>query len=73
MSDNKTRKITIRKGRLGEQDEKLLDYQYWDELGDEAKFEAAWELVIQAYEIKGLDINELRFQRSVEKLSKFSS
>jgi len=73
MTTKKKRDITIRKGKLGQEDEKLLDYEYWDKLGDEAKFAASWELVIQAYEIKGLDLNELRFQRSVEKLSKFPS
>ena len=71
MSKEPRSNITIKKGILGQDDDKLLDYEYWDKLGDEAKFEAAWELVVQAYEINGLDQNELRFQRSVEKLSKF--
>ncbi len=65
--------ITEKKGVLGQDDDKALDYEYWDKLGDEAKLNAAWELVVQAYEIKGLDLNELRFQRSAEKLSKFPS
>ena len=73
MSGKTNSIVTIRKGILGQEDEKLLDYQYWDEQGDEAKFNAAWELVVQAYEIMGRDPNELRFQRSIEKLSKFPS
>jgi hypothetical protein len=69
----KIRIIVEKKGRLGQEDEKLSDYMYWESQGDEAKFEAAWELVIQAYEIKGLSLDELKFQRSIEKLSKFPS
>lgn len=63
--------LVERKGRLNFDDEKVSDYQYWDQLGDEAKFSAAWELVVQAYEVKGLNTDELRFQRSIEKLSRF--
>ena len=67
-----TRKDLVeKKGRLIHDNDKVADYQYWDKLGDEAKFAAAWELVVQAYEIKGLSTDELRFQRSVEKLSRF--
>ncbi|RME59048.1 MAG: hypothetical protein D6780_05725 [Candidatus Dadabacteria bacterium] len=57
----------VRLGKLGEEDKREV-YEYWDKLGDEARFKAAWELVIEAYKIKGKDLNELRFQRSVEKL-----
>ena len=61
-----------RKGKLGDDDdEKLRDYAYWDVLGDEARFAAAWELVVLAYEVKGLNPDELRFQRHIEKLSRF--
>ena len=63
--------IFERKGKLGQDDDRSLDYAYWEAQGDEAKLNAAWELVLQAYETKGIDKDELRFQRSVEKLSKF--
>jgi hypothetical protein len=52
-------------GRLGEEDEKLLDYQAWEKLGAEAKFNAAWELVQQAWILQGKSLDELRFCRSV--------
>jgi hypothetical protein len=68
----KGRDLFERKGKLGQDsDEKLRDYAYWDALGDEAKFAAAWELVLLAYEVKGLNPDELRFQRHIEKLSRF--
>ena len=73
MNSKLDRIVTVRKGILGQEDEKLLDYQYWEEQGDEAKLNAAWELVVQAYEIMGRNPDELRFQRSAEKLSKFPS
>ena len=62
------RKINVRLGRLGDDDDRLADYEYWDKLGDEARYQAAWELVVQAHELQGRDPNELRFQRSVENL-----
>jgi hypothetical protein len=68
---NQRRDLFERKGKLGEDDEKLRDYAYWAALGDEAKFSAAWDLVVLAYEVKGRNPDELRFQRNIEKLSRF--
>lgn len=62
----KTRNITYtRLGKIGEDDDRLQDYEYWDSLGDEVRFEAAWDLVVQAWEIQGREAHELRFQRTV--------
>jgi hypothetical protein len=58
-----------RLGKLGE-DDRLDTYERWDELGDEERFKATWDLVVQAHEIQGKDLDELRFQRSVENLIK---
>ena len=54
-----------RKGRIEDLD-RSFDLQFWQTQSDAAKFAAAWELVITAYQIKGKDLNELRFQRSIE-------
>lgn len=70
MTETKKRIIYERKGRLGQEDEKALDYAFWDEQGDDVRFQAAWDLVIQAYEIQGKNLDELRFQRSAEKLTR---
>ena len=64
------RQLFTRLGRLGDDDDRLADYEHWDRLGDEARFQAAWDLVVQAYELQGKDPNELRFQRSVANLVK---
>lgn len=66
--DTSRKNLYVRLGRLGEDDDRLIDYRKWDELGDEARFQAAWDLVVQAHEIQGKNPDELRFQRSVENL-----
>ncbi len=66
----KERKVTLKKLQFG-QDDKAQDYAFWDELGDEAKFTAAWDLVVQAWEIQGKDPNELRLNRSIAKFHRF--
>ena len=55
-----------RLGQLGVDDDKLAEYLHWDSLGAEARFQTAWDLVVQAHQLQGKDLNELRFQRSVE-------
>ena len=60
----KRRKMTIWYGRR-EDAERYPDVPYWQSQPDAKKFEAAWEMVIEAYRLKGEDISELRLQRSV--------
>ncbi len=54
-----------RKVRLDQMD-RSFDVEYWQRLGPEAIFEAAWDLVVHAWKMKGRDPDELRLQRSVE-------
>jgi hypothetical protein len=56
--------ITEWYGRM-EEAEPFPDLDYWLSQNDAAKFEAAWEMVIEAHQIKGEDIRESRLQRSV--------
>ncbi len=44
---------------------KYPDVSYWQSRPDEEKFSAAWQMVLEAYAIKGEDIGESRLQRSV--------
>ena len=60
----KQREMTVWYGRR-EDAERYPDVAYWQSQPDEKKFEAAWQMVIEAYRIKGEDISELRLQRSV--------
>lgn len=60
----KRRDMKIWYGRLDDAP-RYPDVAYWQAQPDEKKFEAAWQMVIEAYAIKGEDISELRLQRSV--------
>ena len=58
------RKIDIWYGRL--QDAERYPYlPYWQAQSDEKKFEDAWQMVINAYAIKGEDVSELRLDKTV--------
>ena len=63
------RDVFFKKRRLGE-DETASNRRAWAALGDEEKFTQAWEMVKQAHLIKGGNLDELRFQRSVVVISR---
>ena len=54
-----------RKGRLEELD-RSFDLTFWQAQSPTARFDAAWELIVHAYKVKGWDVRQLRLQRSVE-------
>jgi hypothetical protein len=62
-----------RLGKIGEEDDKLRDYAEWERLGNEERFRVTWELVVQAWEIQGKSLDELRFQRSVTRIERRKS
>ncbi len=64
--------IPFRYGKIDEMDNGN-DIAYWLTQSDEAKFNEAWRLVEQAYQIKGISLDELRFQRSVASLQRQES
>lgn len=41
------------------------DIEYWKHQSDLAKFDAAWDMVIEAHLIKGEDLRESRLQRAI--------
>ena len=43
-----------------------FDLKFWQAQSDTLRFAAAWELVVQAFIIKGRDVSQLRLQRTVE-------
>ncbi len=57
--------IMERKGRLEDLD-RSFDIRFWQKQSPEARFTAAWELIIHAAKVKGLDVRQLRLQRFVE-------
>jgi hypothetical protein len=60
-----TRFVMERKGQLADLD-RSFDLQVGQAQTDTARFAAAWELVVMAYQMKGEDVSQLRLQRSVE-------
>lgn len=54
-----------RRGRIKDLD-RSFDLKFWREQTPQARFDAAWELVVHASKVKGLDVRQLRLQRSTE-------
>lgn len=52
-------------GRL-EDAELFPDLKYWQAQDDKTKFNAVWEMVLEAHLIKGEDLRESRLQRFIE-------
>jgi hypothetical protein len=67
----KQRVIMERVGRIEDLD-RSFDVEFWQRLGDEAIFDAAWELVEFYYRDRGRNLDELRLQRSVENFQRSS-
>ena len=54
-----------RRGRLEELD-RSFDVTFWQKQSPEARFAAAWELIVYASKVKGVDVRQLRLQRLAE-------
>ncbi len=61
--------VMERKGRIEDLD-RSFDIEYWQRLGPEAIFSAAWHMVVQAWEWKGRSADELRLQRTIERIER---
>jgi hypothetical protein len=57
--------IVERFGRLEDLD-RSFDLHFWQAQPEAARFQAAWELIVLAWTMKGNDVGELRLQRTVE-------
>ena len=53
--------------RIDELD-RSFDIEFWQRQDSNARFGAAWELVVFAHRRKGRDDSELRLQRTIESL-----
>jgi hypothetical protein len=54
-----------RKGKLEDLD-RSFDLHFWQAQTPKARFAATWELIVHASKVKGIDVRQLRLQRSVE-------
>ena len=59
------REIFERRGKLEELD-RSFDLLFWQAQTPETRLKATWELVVHYAKVKGLDVRQLRLQRSVE-------
>jgi hypothetical protein len=63
--DEKPPFVMERYGRLKDMD-RSFDIAYWQKLGPEAIFEAAWQMVVDVYSRRPGGSDELRLRRTVE-------
>ncbi len=61
MSEN----FMERRGKLEELD-RSFDLKFWQAQPAQARFTAAWELIVFANQVKGHDVRQLRLLRAVE-------
>ncbi len=58
-----------RRGKLNELD-RAFDLDFWQAQPAEARFDAAWELIVHYAKVKGLDVRQLRLSDSLENFRK---
>ena len=58
-----------RRGKIEDLD-RSFDLQFWQGQPAAARAAASWELALNAAKVKGLDVRQLRLQRSVESLQR---
>jgi hypothetical protein len=68
----KKRNIKVWYGKLKDAP-RFPDVAYWQGRPDEEKFAAAWQMVLEAYAIKGEELGESRLQRSVAGFQRLES
>ena len=65
-----TRKTTFGDGQPDEAP-RHPDLAYWQTQPDEKKFDAAWQIVIDAYAMNGVDISKSRMNKTIGGLRRF--
>lgn len=58
------KKFMVRRGRLKDMD-RSFDLNFWQAQPPKARFDAVWEMIVHYAKVKGLDVRQLRLQRSV--------
>ena len=54
-----------RRGKIADLD-RTFDLVFWQMQSPQARFDAAWEMILHAWRVKGNDVRQLRLHRSVE-------
>ena len=58
-------RVFERRGKLEELD-RSFDLKFWQAQNPQQRFQAAWELVVHAWKVKGGDVRQLRLHRAIE-------
>jgi len=66
------REEKVRMGRLVKLKEadRSFDHEFWQAMGPEARFAAAWQMVLEVHAIKGGHVGESRLRRSVQNIER---
>jgi len=67
MDPHRAPHITIRKARLGPEDDRL-DREFWAGLTPEERVEETWQLTLELWELKGWDPDEPGLCRTVARV-----
>ena len=54
-----------RRGKIADLD-RAFDIVFWQKQPPQARFDAAWEMIVHVWHVKGNDVRQLRLHRSVE-------
>ena len=57
--------IMERRGKIADLD-RTFDLQFWQAQSSQSRFDAAWDMIMYAWRMKGNDVRQLRLQRSIE-------
>jgi hypothetical protein len=57
--------IIERRGKITDLD-RTFDLEFWQSQSPQARFDAAWALILHAWRVKGNDVRQLRLHRSIE-------
>ncbi|MCW1967627.1 MAG: hypothetical protein KIH69_005840 [Anaerolineae bacterium] len=49
-----------------EDSDRSFDLRFWQAQSATARMNATWEMIVHAYQVKGIDVRQLRLQRSSE-------
>ncbi len=58
-------KFVERRGKIADLD-RSFDLAFWQAQPPQARFMAAWELIVHASRVRGIDVRELRLHRAIE-------
>lgn len=54
-----------RRGKIADLD-RTFDIVFWQKQSPKTRFDAAWEMIVHAWRVKGNDVRQLRLHRTVE-------